>query len=614
MGWKKVTESVWVFPDSCSVYAVAAPEGMVVINAGTGEWLTHVGELPAPVRALACTHFFRDHSAGAAKAARRGIPVYAPYWEREQFADAPGLFQRRETFIIYDNVWDLYAPIEAIPVTEYLRDGETVTLAGLPLQVVPTPGATVGAVSLLCNLDGLRFAFCGEAIHSPGKLARLAPLQYNYNDLPGAVNAIFSARLLRGERPDVLAPSLGAPILDRTDEALAALEDSLRAALAGRPEYEGTLGLFDVEPLRKVTDHVYQSTLGSASTWFVISKAGKALAIDYGYNSLVLFPGYPYPRNRRPMLHGLEALKERWGIDRLDVVLVTHFHDDHVNGIPTLQRLHGTRCWVGENFADILANPMGYNFPCTWPEPCDVEAQPLGVPIRWEEYEFTLEPISGHTRWSTLISFRADDTTFMATGDQYFCRDWETMDFAAVGAMHNHVYRNGAVLESLHASNAILERVRPEMILPGHGEAYRTDEEFFRAFRNYAEEYVAIHKRAMPLEEEDVHFEVDSRGAWLYPYRARLDSAAPLPYRATVRNPLGTAAEIVARMVGPDGWERSAAKIQVGPHAEVTMELTLTPTAGAVCRRQPVALEVTIDGLPFGQLAEALVTIGHPEF
>ena len=37
---------------------------------------------------LACTHFFRDHSAGAANAARQGIPVYVPEGERDEDREA----------------------------------------------------------------------------------------------------------------------------------------------------------------------------------------------------------------------------------------------------------------------------------------------------------------------------------------------------------------------------------------------------------------------------------------------------------------------------------------------------------------------------------------------
>ncbi len=78
--WRSIAPDLWLYRnDSCNVYAIRGPEGIVIIDAGTGAWIDHVNELPAKVAALACTHYFRDHSAGAARAARElKIPVYVP--------------------------------------------------------------------------------------------------------------------------------------------------------------------------------------------------------------------------------------------------------------------------------------------------------------------------------------------------------------------------------------------------------------------------------------------------------------------------------------------------------------------------------------------------------
>ncbi len=617
MHWQEVTDSVWLYEDSCNVYAVRGSAGVVVINAGSGRWLDRLDELPDRVAAVLCTHFFRDHSAGAALAAERGIEVLAPYWEKEQFADPLGLFQRRETYIIYDNTWDLFAPIQPIEVSRWMRDWETFDVAGLSFQVLPTPGVTLGAVSLLCKSEDQKVAFCGEVIHSPGKIARIAPLQYNYNDLPGAVNLIYSLRLLKEAKPDLLAPSLGAPIgngeQDGTAEALSLLEENLRFAIAGRPECEPFMQYLDEDPLLKVSEHVYQSRAGGASTWFLLSESGKVLSIDYGYHSHHSFgAGYPYPRNRRSLLHGIKALEQKFGIKGIDVVLVTHFHDDHVNGIPLLQRLFGTTCWAGENFAPILADPASFNFPCTWPEPIAVEPKPLGTPIEWEEYTFVLHPMSGHTRWSTLVEFDVDGMRAIATGDQYFFEE-----FAAPGetpVKHNHVYRNGAVLASFSDSNKLLKSIKPDLVLPGHGTAYRTNELFLSELEQYGRDYVELHSRLMPLGEQDVHFDVDSRAGWLEPYRVHRVQASPITFRAHVRNPLGDSAVLSLKMVVPKGWKDCSKKIQVGAREEAVAELSVSPPEDARCRRQPVALELCAGDRCFGQIAEALVTLGHPVF
>jgi len=617
MKWRPVTESVWAFEDSCNVYAVQGSLGLVVINAGSGLWLDHLDELPAKVEAVLCTHFFRDHSAGAAEAANRGIEIYAPYWEQEQFSDPLGLFQRRETFIIYDNIWDLYSPIEPVPVDHWLMDWETVPVCGLSFQVIPTPGMTPGAVSLMAELEGKKTVFCGEVIHSPGKIARIAPLQYNYNDLPGAVNLIYSAQQLMRIEADLLAPSFGMPMMDEpkgvVKDALAKLVENLRFALSGRPECKPYIDSLDREPLVKVSDHIYQSFFGGASTWFILSDSRKALSIDYGYHIYhSAGSAYPYPRNRRSILHGLDGLRRKFNIESIDIVLVTHFHDDHVNGISLLQRLYNTRCWAGQNFAHILENPMAYNFPCTWPEPIQVEPQSLGIPIKWEEYTFTLHPLSGHTRWGTLIEFEADGMQVVATGDQYFFHDFGEPDKAPI--MHNHVYRNGAFLDSFTESNRLMLRIKPDLILPGHGNAYRTNQAFYNKLLEYERDFVELHQRLMPLGEADVHFNVDSRAGWIEPYRTFKHEACQLKFRAVIRNPYNETKELSAKLVGPKGWESTSRSVRVEPRAERTLELHIAPPRNTKCRRQPIAVELSVGERCFGQIAEALVTIGYEHF
>ncbi|MDQ3812647.1 MAG: MBL fold metallo-hydrolase, partial [Armatimonadota bacterium] len=457
MQWVQILPDVFHFADSCNVYAVSGPQGSLIIDAGTGYWLDHMAALPGPLAALLLTHYFRDHAAGAVRAARAGIPVYVPAGEQAILADPGQHFRERETYIIYDNLWDLFAPIEGVPIAGVLHDYEKLKLAGLEVEILPLPGATltqIGIAIRLAGADGMhKIVCCGEAIHSPGKLARIAPLQYNYNDLGGAVNAFTAARWLREYQPDVLLPSLGQPMPGDTDAALAQLQDALRFLVAGRPGMTEWLDSLGPERLERVTDHVWRTTQTESVNWFIISDSDKAMVIDYGYDVRNLTQtAYPRPANRRAILHSLEALKERFGIERIDVVLVSHFHDDHVCGIPLLQRLSDTQCWAAENFADLLAHPEAHCFPCNWPVPIRVDRRlPLDETFSWEEYTFHLHAMSGHTRFAALIGFEADGKRFAHTGDQYFFeKGWgkEAMPpFAQNQRAQNHVYRNGALLD-----------------------------------------------------------------------------------------------------------------------------------------------------------------------
>ena len=43
--WIKIHDGIFMFQDSCRVYAVQCPQGTVIINAGTGLAADHLGEV-----------------------------------------------------------------------------------------------------------------------------------------------------------------------------------------------------------------------------------------------------------------------------------------------------------------------------------------------------------------------------------------------------------------------------------------------------------------------------------------------------------------------------------------------------------------------------------------
>jgi len=562
MHWQSVLPNVYLFGDSCNIYAVAGPEGMLIIDAGTGKWLEHLDELPKKPVALACTHYFRDHAAGAVMAQRAGIPVFVPEGEAGIFADPAEHFRRRETYIIYDCLWDLFAPIEPVKVAGVLRDYEKLTLAGLEVEVIPQPGVTITQVGLAVKIPGgRRVIFSAETIHSPGKVARVAPLQYNYNDLGGALNVYFSAHVLREHAADALLPSLGIPMLEGTDDALAKVQQTMKDLCRNRPGMSEQFEKVGLEPMHKITEHVYQSGAGLANTWFILSDSGKVLAIDYGYNFFLgtyCWPAQSKPTTRRALLHSLKGLKQQLGRDRIDTVLLSHFHEDHTCGVPLLQRLFGTQVWAADNFADLVEFPERHCFPCNWHIPMKVDRRlPVDMsPVRWEEYTFRLAPMDGHTRFAALIAFEADRKRFAHTGDQYFFQN-RTADAGYENnlVMRNYVFRNGALIDGYERSGRWMLEYRPDIVIQGHQPAMITDGHFFARIEDFSKEYREMHEAAMPLGADETHFNLDGWGGWIWPYHTRQKSSGPATVRVTVRNPLPRAATLQVRLVGPKGWK-----------------------------------------------------------
>lgn len=178
--------------------------------------------------------------------------------------------------------------------------------------------------------------------------------------------------------------------------------------------------------------------------------------------------------------------------------------------------------------------------------------------------------------------------------------------------LHNHVYSNGAMLDGMAMTEKWLAQWKPDILLTGHAPPIEMNELRFASIKDAANEYVTMHRLVMPIGDEDTHFNLDSYAGWLWPYRTHQPGEAePVALQATVRNPLPTHAAVQLKLIGPDGWRCEAVEFTLGGHQEMSHTLVLHPQGNV--RQQPIALEMWVDGQPFGQIAEALVTIG-PEY
>jgi glyoxylase-like metal-dependent hydrolase (beta-lactamase superfamily II) len=626
VAWREVCPGVWRAQDSCNVYALVGPGGSVIVDAGSGAWLDHIDDLPKPPVALLGTHDYRVHSAGAVRAAMAGIPVYVPEYEEAIFADPVMHHQQRTLDCTFDVCyWNHFTPIEPVSVAGVLRDYDVVRLGGLDLEIVPLAGAAISQIGISVDLPvaGTVLA-CGETIHSPGRIPRMAPLQQVYADLEGAVMVYASLRELRRRQVDVLLPSLGEPILEGVQAALEATQNSVRAAVErrGKPPYlnvfpvSAMLDLLDGPDIEQISDHLYSSTQADSKSWFLISSGGKVMAIDYGYYMGALnwdVPGRAH--TRRMLLHSLDGLQQVTGKRGIDVVVPTHLHDDHAGAVTLLNRVFGTKVWAGQDFADVLENPWLYNIACIWPQKAKVDLRlATNSTFTWEEYSFHVGPrTGGHSGHQVVFWFEADDLVFAVVGDEWL---GERLWYPEAGHSwendrwdHFFSYHQGASLKGFQPCAQWLLALRPDYILNGHQTAIRTSDLVFQRLQEWLDYFDETHRRVMPVGDADVHFDISSQGGQLRPYRQFLTGPGELRFSATVCNPLPEGARLEARLVGPGGLAGSPKSVDVEAHGRADLELRMN--VEGPWRRQPVALELAANGRPFGQVAEAVVTVGH---
>jgi hypothetical protein len=105
---------------------------------------------------------------------------------------------------------------------------------------------------------------------------------------------------------------------------------------------------------------------------------------------------------------------------------------------------------------------------------------------------------------------------------------------------------------------------------------------------------------------------LDSMAGWIWPYRTHVAQPCAIEFAVTVRNPLATDTVLRLRLSGPEGWEGSTAEVPAGAREEVTAAMSVT--ADGPGRRRAIVVELSAGEQPFGQVLEALVTVGGAEF
>lgn len=579
---KQLSANLYCHRDTCNVYIVKSGVDAVLIDAGDGSVLDVLSTIGVErVTDVLMTHHHRDQAQGLPRLVAAGARVWVPHQEQDLFHSVDVHWQGREVFNSYNNREDRFSLLEPVPVAGTLLDYGT---WGDRFEVVPTPGHTTGSISLLAEIDGQRVAFTGDLIAGPGQVWSLSATQWSYNGGEGIPGTILSLLDLKERQPDLLLPSHGEPMADPAgamDLTVQRLAD-LRTLRRHNPR----LFLLRDKPWEEITPHLLVSRTSFAKHYVLRSESGKALMIDFGYDFLFGLPAGADRASRRPWLYTIPALKRDFGITSIDVVLPTHYHDDHVAGLNVMQRVEGAKIWAPANFADVLRRPEHYDLPCLWYDPIAVDhVLPLGEPIRWEEYELTLYELSGHTYYAVAIAFEVDGKRVLAIGDQNGDGD---------GLFLNYVYKNGFRPQDYRLSAELYNRLQPDLLLSGHWDPLPVTPEFLAKNLERGAELERFHAELLPPEA--------GVQAFIRPYQAVVRAGETLTVEVTVLQ-----ADAHIELAIPDGWtvEPAAQPVVAGG----TVSFQVTAPAGTHRRRARIAADVTSGERRCGQLAEALITV-----
>lgn len=566
----EVAPEVFRLRDTCNVYVLRAGREATVVDFGSGTVLEHLGELGVErVTDVLLTHHHRDQLQGLARAAAAGVRIWAPPVESELIDDVDRRWLSRPLDNDYDLREDRFSLLRSVPVHGVAAEYRTQRYGSVELYTLPTPGHTIGSVTYIADVAGRRLAFTGDLLYGEGKLWSLAATQWTYTGTEGQIATSISLALLGDRAPDLLLPSHGDPIAD-PQAAISRTRASLRELIALRREDDWDFDEWFRNPWEELSPHLLRSRTTMATSYLLRSDSGRSLLVDWGYD---LWTGSPLGADRagkRPLLATLE------GVD-VEVVLPTHYHDDHVAGINMLRDVRGTQVWIAETVAPILAEPHRYDLPCLWYDPVPADRTlPLGTPFAWQEYELTLHPLPGHTRFAVAIAVEVDGRRVLFTGDQQ------------TGAPHllpNYQYRNRFAVDDYVRSAALYAELRPDLILSGHWLPVDVDDAVLAKLRTLGEQVAALHRDLLPEGRVEARIE---------PYRSTVAAGGSIEVEVQVSD---DSAEV--ELVVPDGW-------RVEPASRTRFRVTVG--SDPVVRAR-IGADVTVGGARYGQLAEALVDV-----
>jgi glyoxylase-like metal-dependent hydrolase (beta-lactamase superfamily II) len=599
---EQISEHLYRYEDICNVYILKDGNRALLVDFGTGSILEHLGEIGvSEVDWLLHTHHHRDQCQGDFLANRAGIPIGVPVHERPYFDQVEVFWGSRPIYDAYDTRMSFFTLTQSVEVARSLMDYDVFRWGPYEFLIQPTPGHSVGHTSFLVEIDGKRVLFAGDLIAEPGKMHTLYDLQFTYNGSDGCEFEIYSLMVTRNQSIDLACPSHGDPFGNYADAAMA-LEGKLRAYLKHRWDIQTTAA--DVKPI-VVSPHLLWIP-GCSNTWVLRSDSGKALFVDYGSLSGTFLFSYQLSHEAnnyfRMLAHNLDVLQSEYGITKIDVAIPSHYHDDHVNGLPFLQKHYGTEVWCYENMKDVLENPSGYKLGCTYPDPMKVSrAFGQGETFQWEEYEFEIYHAPGHADYHMAMFGMIDGELHGFSGDE--------VQFVGQKLGSNNIWLNHVHANSHEITGKLFLEKKPVVTLPGHGGAMRLSADQWRDFYDWCmTEQRFWRDLSAP---KNLELAVFPDYVFLYPYQPKCAPGQSVEMQVWYENVFDATSTLEYELVLPPGWSanpsRGLLRVAPGDKGIAPFRLTLPSDQSLVYRRMPFTLDATIDGKRFGQLAEALV-------
>lgn len=539
----------------------------------------------------------------------------------------------------YKQRWHLYhsTPNRQMPIckpqaVQAICSGQAVNWQDLVIEAFSTPGPTDGSMSYVFQFDdhvnGFQMiACCGDLLCSGGRLQDVYSLQKGMNTLDyhgflGRCDQLInSVRFLLDLDLDMIIPAHGPPIYDVTDE-LNILLKRLKM-LAENYASISSLNYYFPGWHQKWADCLPDSAIlkespgqirapqyplpahvryVGATSFALYSDSGNALLFDCGNKKVV---------------SALQEQLDFGAISHVDGCLLTHYHDDHVDGLRCLYEALSCPVASLACIADIVENPLAYDLPCLSPDSVPVKRLRNAESWQWQEYRLTAYHLPGQTLYHGGFLVEGHGQKLLFAGDSFSPCGID--DYCA--GNRNFLREDNGFLACL----ALIRQLQPDYILNAHqGQMFMFSSADISLIEN------ALRKRRVFLTEliawPAPEFGTDQAWVRPFPFEQKANPGEIIKLAVHFTNHSGQEAFGSAEALLPAGWESctppNRADVQVPPHTSgfvqadfaggppdgcCQLAIKISPTASGL---YIVPLRITWQERYLGQLTQAIVRVG----
>jgi hypothetical protein len=337
---------------------------------------------------------------------------------------------------------------------------------------------------------------------------------------------------------------------------------------------------------------------GFGTTFILLGNHQNCILIDFPGDGK--FFSYNYEQ--------LSKILEEKGVKSIDFVIPTHYHDDHIGGIPLLQQKYNIPVYALENLVDVMANPTHYRIGCLIDTPIKVDrVLKDGETFTWDDYKFQIFHFPGQTEYHMGLFTEIDGKSVFFVGDSM------QPDLLNIPETNNNcinLCQLGDNVGSVKCADILL-KFNPEYLASSHMGFFKVNKEMLENYKAHVSKYKALMADLLAQDDPNIGFDPN----WIHFKPIRIISQPGTTFKTNliIRNFLDEESQVEIEINLPEKWEAEYEKeiSNIKPKTFVELPISIKiPETEDPNGRTILTANITWNGKEIGPFPDLMIDHG----